>query len=515
MNPERIGPYRIERKIGAGGMGTVYLGVHETSGRQAAIKVLPPMLAREGGFVARFEREIAALRKLSHPNVVELYESSVEGDLSYYAMEYVDGVTLMDRLHEQRRISWQQVIEIGVQICGALKAAHNAGIIHRDLKPSNLMLTADGQVKLTDFGVAQVFASGKLTITGGVIGTAEYMSPEQAAGKRAEKRSDIYSLGAVMYVMLTGRPPFTGKTSFDVARQHQTARFDSPRMVVPEIPYWLDEVVCQCLEKKPEDRYPDAYVLSRRLEEIPRKVALAAQDHTLDFDESSPTAETLASDFRDEAARGPAPQVGATLVRDLVRAQLEEERPATPLARALENTWILIGLLGLLIFGGVLWFRNVNVQSIPAEEPLTLSANDEVNHFLRRARHQRDTGRPLESQATLQALLRLLPEGADYETDRDNIRRQLDRIEQAQPQGVYPLLETALQEARRLHEAGDTTAARRICHAILALYDPTDPSARTGVTQARRLLEESNSPTPKADTDSQSPPDPGPLTPVP
>src|SRR5690606_27668932 len=149
------------------------------SGRKAAVKVLPPMLAREPGFVARFEREISALRKLSHPNVVELYESSVEGDLSYYAMEYIDGVTLMDRLKDERRIPWQEVIDIGVQICGALKAAHNAGIIHRDLKPSNLLLTEDRQVKLTDFGVAQVFASGKLTVTGGVIGTAEYMSPEQ------------------------------------------------------------------------------------------------------------------------------------------------------------------------------------------------------------------------------------------------------------------------------------------------------------------------------------------------
>src|SRR5690606_36436476 len=144
-----------------------------------------------------------------------------EGDLSYYAMEYIDGVTLMDRLKEQKRIPWQEVVDIGVQICRALKAAHNAGIIHRDLKPSNLLITRDGQVKLTDFGVAQVLASGKLTVTGGVIGTSEYVSPEQASGKRAEKRSDIYSLGAVMYVMLTWRPPFTGKTSFHAARQPQ------------------------------------------------------------------------------------------------------------------------------------------------------------------------------------------------------------------------------------------------------------------------------------------------------
>lgn len=506
MNPERIGPYRIERKIGAGGMGTVYLGVHEETGRPAAVKVLPPMLAREPGFVARFEREVAALRKLNHPNVVELYESSVGTDLSYYAMEYVEGVTFMDHLREHKRIPWREVIDYGVQICGALKAAHNAGIIHRDLKPSNLLLTPDGQVKLTDFGVAQIFASGRLTVTGGVIGTAEYMSPEQAAGKRADKRSDLYSLGAVMYVMLTGRPPFTGKTSFDVARLHQTGRFDSPRMIVPEIPYWLDEVVCQCLEKKSEDRPPDAYVLSRRLEEIPRKVALAAQDHTLDFDQSSPTAETLASIPAGEAAAGLGPQVGATLVRDLVRAQLEEERPATPLARALENTWILVGLLGLLILGGILWFRNINVDSVPEEEPLTLSANDEVNHFLRRARHARDVGRPLEAQTTLRALLAMLPEDETFETDRRNIQRQIDRIDKARPQGDYPLLDTALQEANRLAAADDIAAARRICHSILALYDPADPAARAGVEAARQLLEESK-PTPR-----NAVPDPAPAS---
>lgn len=490
MDPKRIGPYTIERKIGAGGMGTVFLGVHDDTGEKAAIKVLPPMLAREPGFLARFEREVSALRKLNHPNVVKLFESGVDGDISYYAMEYVDGITLMDRLRDQKRIPWQEVIDLGVQICGALKAAHNAGIIHRDLKPSNLLITDDNQVKLTDFGVAQVFASGKLTVTGGVIGTAEYMSPEQAAGKRAEKRSDIYSLGAVMYVMLTGRPPFTGKTSFDVARQHQTGRFDSPRMIVPEIPYWLDEVVCQCLEKKPEDRYPDAYVLSRRLKEIPRKVALAAQDHTLEFEESSPTAETLASNISTDDLQRVDPQIGATLVRDLVRAQLEEELPSTPIARALENTWVLIGLLALLIAGGILWFRYVEVDTLENDDEFAVSEQDEVGHFLRRARHERDVGRTVESQATLRALLALLPDDEKYARDRQNVQRQIERVEEEIPDGEYPLLRTALNDALQLQQKGELAKARKIWHAVLALYDASDPSAREGVAEARAMLEE-------------------------
>jgi serine/threonine protein kinase len=269
--PESLGRYSIQRRLGAGGMGTVYEAVHKDTGARVAVKVLPASMAREPGFVARFEREIEALRKLESPHIVQLLDSGVDGETYYYAMEYVEGETLTDRLERDKRIGWREAIDIAVQICRALKAAHNAGVIHRDLKPSNLMLTSDGQVKLADFGVAQIFAGGKLTKTGGIIGTAEYMSPEQAQGKRATKQSDIYALGAVLYAMLTGRPPFTGKTPLDLAHKHQFGQFDSPQRIVPDLPRWLDEVVCQCLAKRPEDRYPDAYVLSLRLQELPRR----------------------------------------------------------------------------------------------------------------------------------------------------------------------------------------------------------------------------------------------------
>ncbi|MCH8829427.1 MAG: serine/threonine protein kinase, partial [Planctomycetes bacterium] len=143
QDPERIGPFVIERRIGSGGMGTVYLGKHVESGQEVAVKLLPSSMAREGGFVARFEREINALKKLTNPHVVELYESGSHEETFYYAMEYVDGETLADRLRREKRIEWRTVVDYAIQICSALKAAHDAGIIHRDLKPSNLLIAKD------------------------------------------------------------------------------------------------------------------------------------------------------------------------------------------------------------------------------------------------------------------------------------------------------------------------------------------------------------------------------------
>lgn len=236
MDPERIGPYQILEKIGSGGMGNVYKGRETQSGRVAAVKVLTASLARESGFVERFNREIDAMRKLRNPHIVTLYESGVEGENYYYAMEYVAGETLMALLRRERRLPWRKAFDIAIDVCQALKAAHDAGIIHRDLKPSNLLVTPDGFIKLTDFGVAQVFAGQRLTVTGGVIGTAEYMSPEQAQGKRAGKPSDLYSLGAVMYAMITGRTPFSGATAIEVIQKHKFGVSTSRACTFPTSP---------------------------------------------------------------------------------------------------------------------------------------------------------------------------------------------------------------------------------------------------------------------------------------
>ncbi|MEZ6066626.1 MAG: serine/threonine-protein kinase [Planctomycetaceae bacterium] len=357
MSPSALGPYQITGELGSGGMGTVYLARHRDSGEQVALKVLAASMSREPGFVARFHREIEVLQQLSSPYVVKLLDHGVDGETYYFAMEYVDGETLTDRLEREKRIPWRRAIEIGVQICRALKSAHNTGVVHRDLKPSNLLLTTNGDVKLTDFGVAQLFASSRLTATGGMIGTAEYMSPEQAAGKRVGKASDIYSLGAVMYVMLTGRPPFTGKSTVDILQQHRFGLFDSPRRFNPEIPRWLDEVVCQCLEKEPEKRFPDAYVLELRLAEIPKKVDLAngpsaaADGLPVDAD-----AETIAP--AEIAAPQPQREIGATFVRDLMRAELDVAARGTPVERWLDNIWVLIALLVAVVTIGVWMFIN-------------------------------------------------------------------------------------------------------------------------------------------------------------
>eukprot|EP00913_Durusdinium_trenchii_P028311 g26539.t1 len=354
-------------RLGAGGMGTVYLGRHEETQQLAAVKVLPPSMAREEGFVARFDREIAALKQLTNPHVVELYEYGADADTYYYSMEYVKGETLTERLHRNRRLEWREVIDFSIQICSALKAAHDAGIIHRDLKPSNLLIDKEGTIKLTDFGVAQVFAGSKLTRTGGVIGTVEYMSPEQAQGKRANKQSDLYSLGAVMYVMITGRPPFRGSTALEVIQKHKYGQFDRPAMFVPQIPFWLDELVCQLLEKEPEKRIPDAYVLSKKLQEILRKVEVSQKESNLDATvavdgdaRQGEMAATLA--INEDDHRGPG--VG-TIMRDVLKAEIEQIHSPSPVGRILNNTWVLVAMLGLLIAGGVWWFRS---REIPPED---------------------------------------------------------------------------------------------------------------------------------------------------
>lgn len=357
-HPESIGPYEISKLLGSGGMGSVYLGQHRDDGSLAAIKVLPASLAREPGFIDRFEREIAALEKLDCPYVVKLLGHGVEelatgGSLHFYVMEFVAGESLTDRLRREKKLAWQDVIDLSVQTCKALKAAHDAGIIHRDLKPSNLMINHKGQVKLADFGVAQMFATSKLTVTGGVIGTAEYMSPEQAEGRRVTKESDIYSLGALMYVALTGRPPFTGANPMDIAQKHRTGQFDAPKRWVPEIPHWLDEIVCRCLSKKPEDRYATAHILSRRLEEIPKKLELASSASA-----ESKTAATVSATGEPILAAG-----GATFAAEMMKAELEQERQGGPIRRLFDSTWVLLALMVLVSGIGFVMTREQPVDT--------------------------------------------------------------------------------------------------------------------------------------------------------
>ncbi len=548
MNLERIGPYQLSDKLGSGGMGTVYLGKHVEMGQQAAVKVLTAALAREPGFVERFNREIDAMRKLKNPHIVELFESGVDGENYYYAMEYVQGETLMSLMRRERRVPWEKAVEFAAQICQALKAAHDAGIIHRDLKPSNLMVTAEGTIKLTDFGVAQVFASSRLTATGGIIGTAEYMSPEQAQGKRAGKQSDLYSLGAVMYAMVTGRTPFSGKTAVEVIQKHKFGLFDRPRMYVPDLPARVDDTICRLLEKEPEKRFPDAFVLQRHLDQVVRLEEFADAGATLagDDDERTTSDTTVAATGRVPGA--PAQHPGpATLMQALVRAELSKSEGGL-LTAFFNNTYVLVALLALVIAGGFWWFRSrqpspeerfERATALLAHEPgtdwirakneylLPLLDNDpdtwdervkpllrqielyeltrparggrtakseaaksEGERLLQLAAHYRQIGDLSRAERTLAALQAILA-GDDgqvklYEMTRNLLEEVRGQI--SQTDGRDGLIQAALERAAERARNGALAEAREIWSGIVELYGD-DPGATAFVQQAREGLD--------------------------
>lgn len=267
---ERLGHYRIQREVGHGGMGTVYEAVDEPLGRTVALKVLPPELAREAAFVRRFQRETRTLSTLDHPGIVKILDVGSEGGFHYYAMEFVDGSSLQALLREEGRLDPMRVIRYAIELFDALEHAHQRGIIHRDLKPANILIDTRDRVHLTDFGIAKVIEATRMTTTGGIVGTAEYMSPEQAEGRGVDRRADLYGAGVVLYQALTGRVPFAGQTALEVMQKHRFSMFESPREINPEVPAQLSALIEQLLEKDPARRPPSAAIAKRTLEGIYR-----------------------------------------------------------------------------------------------------------------------------------------------------------------------------------------------------------------------------------------------------
>ena len=474
MHPDRIGPYLIDKRIGAGGMGNVYLGRHEQTGAIVAVKELPAALAREEGFVLRFNREIEAMRKLNCPNIVKLFDSGTDGDLYYYAMEYVDGENLTTRLRREKRIPWLEAIEISRQICAGLKHAHDAGVVHRDLKPSNLMLGKDGTVKITDFGVAQIFAADRLTSTGGSIGTAEFMSPEQVIGSRVDKRSDLYSLGAVLYTMIVGQPPFVGPTASDIMQKQRFGRFDPPKNYVPEIPPWLNDLICQLLEKEPEKRPPDAFVTSKRLQEVINRVKLLnARDKSSPGDATRVDPDTEVD------------PISGTLVRDLLRLDGSGKDPAAVVTRAMSSIWLILGSLGLILACGSWLFWQLNHSSDPSDQDL--SDKTEAERIVHLARKQFRAGNPhaaLEQLNAIQSVIKGDPLENEVLKSIERLRRSIDKLSKSPDQVLF--LERALARADEL-PADRRDEARQIYEGIISLYE-SDPNLETYVRAAKAKL---------------------------
>jgi serine/threonine-protein kinase len=258
--------YQVEASIGKGGMAQVYRGTDTVLNRTVAIKVLGPQYASDQGFVERFRREAQAAARLNHPNVVSVYDTGSDGPVHYIVMEYVAGKTLAQILHEGDHLQPERAAEIAAQVAGALSFAHAAGIVHRDVKPGNIMITPTGEVKVMDFGIARAASAEPLTQTATVLGTASYLSPEQAQGGAVDARSDIYSLGVVLYEMLTGNPPFVADSAVAVAFKHVSEAPVHPSEVRPGIPADLEAVVLKAIAKNPANRYASAEEMREDLE---------------------------------------------------------------------------------------------------------------------------------------------------------------------------------------------------------------------------------------------------------
>jgi len=260
------GRYRIVELLGGGGMARVYKAKDLLLDRIVTIKVLRDEYAKDAEFLAGFRREAQAVARLSHPNVVSLFDVGQEGDLHYLIMEYVEGKSLKEFLKERGPLTPQEAVKIALQICDALEHAHVNGIIHRDVKPHNILTTADGRVKVTDFGIAQAVNEGSMAQGGTLLGSVHYLAPEQAQGRSSGVAADIYSLGVVLYEMLAGFPPFQGKTPLEVAIKH----IQDPPPPLKDVPPGLERVVMRALEKDPERRYPSVAALRRDLQALDR-----------------------------------------------------------------------------------------------------------------------------------------------------------------------------------------------------------------------------------------------------
>ncbi len=262
--------YRIHEVIGRGGMGTVYRAEHAALGRICALKVLAPeLVARDQVYVDRFVREARAAAGLNHPNVVQVYNVGGKGTTYYIEMEYVAGKSLQAVMTEERCLSFVRATEIAVAVAGALEAAQAQNLVHRDIKPDNILLGDNGDVKVTDFGLAKtVEAATHLTQTGSVMGTPYFMSPEQCEGEAADGRSDIYALGATYHYMLTGRLPYTGKTALAIMYKHKHDPIPSARRLKPELPDSVDKVIAKAMAKKPEDRFETAHDMRLALDAL-------------------------------------------------------------------------------------------------------------------------------------------------------------------------------------------------------------------------------------------------------
>ena len=295
--------YEVRNRIGSGGMADVYKALDRKLNRFVALKVLKPEFRNDDMFLKRFESEAQAAGGLMHPNVVNVYDVGSDQGIYYIVMELVDGITLKEYIEKKGRLGWQEAISIGIQVCAGIESAHEKQIIHRDIKPQNVIISREGKVKVTDFGIAKPVTS--TTVTTNVLGSVHYTSPEQARGAAVDMRSDIYSMGVTLFEMVTGEVPFDGDSAVSVAVKHLNEPIRKPSDIEPEVPRFLEEIILKCTEKNPALRYQSMPALIKDLRLALRNPDghVAAMEHVRNRKPASGTRNTSQASDRNMKAR--------------------------------------------------------------------------------------------------------------------------------------------------------------------------------------------------------------------
>lgn len=472
-----FGPFRLEKQLGLGGMGKVYLATYTKTGQKVALKILNPEFSSDEKITARFQREVEILKKLRHPNIVRYYGGGKIKGQRFYAMEVVEGGSLEKVLKEKGRLSWEQSLEYGIEICAALEHAHDHGIIHRDLKPANLFLTKDGKLKLGDFGIARAGDATKITAAGKTVGTYAYMAPEQITGKaEISARTDLYALGCVLYELITGRTPFEADTQAEMLFKH--IEEDPPRIasLAIDCPIWLEEVVMHLLKKNPGDRPYDAPFVKMKLEEVNEKVA---QQTGVATEVAAGTQSTVPIAYDHPELR--------KLIKQK-RKKRKKKRSNEPLY---EQTWFLATCFALVV-GFITW-----VLWPPSEKALFEQAQALMQQAERASDRERDHILLRAREEYVLPLLERFPEG-EY---ADEAQEFLDTIEMEQAKDKA-LAKARLgrppdSEAQRLflqawkyeHEVGDKITAMQTYRSLVEFFEGEEQH-RAYVNLARHRIAE-------------------------
>jgi len=345
------GRYEIQEIIGVGGMANVYKAYDVIDGRTVAVKILRDEHMQNEDIVRRFRNESKAISVLTHPNIVKVYDVSFNDKIQYIVMEYIDGITLKEYIDQQHVLRWKEAVHFTVQILRALQHAHDKGIVHRDIKPQNIMLLSDGTIKVADFGIARFARSSQQTLTDRAIGSVHYISPEQARGDVTDEKSDIYSVGVMLYEMTTGQLPFNADSPVTVALQQIQSQPKKPREINPEIPEGLESITIRAMQKDPARRYQSAAEMLRDIEEFKRNPTVS-----FEYKYTTPEESTIPENYKKAS--------------DKVKKENEDPSRHMPIVPVLTGITVAFIIVSIIFVIGILYmvrpFEEVPDMTMPS-----------------------------------------------------------------------------------------------------------------------------------------------------